>query len=374
MYSPVSVLTLIFVPSTTNWGTITVSPVSVFAGLNEPVAVALFRLGSVSVTVKHDARRQLHADRAVVVEVHLDVDVRDQVARLALEKIGGQGELLEALLVHEYVAAAVAVEILHLPLVDEGPLDLVLGADALVLLGARLDVLHLDLHEGAAAAADVHVVGFEHAPDALFPLDQVAGADFGCRYFRHLSRRFSEKGRKFTGFRQALSHRIRIGTLTGADGGKDPEVPRFSLECRLCPRLARHLDRVRAAHPGYHARPVAPFGAVRPRLLVVGLAPGMHGANRTGRPFTGDHAGILLYETLHRFGFASRPASIGPGDGLKLVGCRITNAVKCLPPAEQAAAGGGARAAIPTCAAEIAALPRGAAILALGRRSRTRRC
>jgi uracil-DNA glycosylase len=147
--------------------------------------------------------------------------------------------------------------------------------------------------------------------------------------------------------------------------GKDPEAPRFSLECRLCPRLARHLDRARAAHPGYHARPVAPFGAVRPRLLVVGLAPGMHGANRTGRPFTGDYAGILLYETLYAFGFASRPASTGPGDGLKLVGCRITNAVKCLPPENKPVPAEVARCN-PYLRAEIAALPRGAALLALG--------
>jgi uracil-DNA glycosylase family 4 len=89
---------------------------------------------------------------------------------------------------------------------------------------------------------------------------------------------------------------------------------------------------VRAEHPDYHARPVAPFGDSKPGLLIVGLAPGMHGANRTGRPFTGDHAGILLYETLHRYGFGSRAIAIDPGDGLVLQGCRITNAVKCLPP------------------------------------------
>lgn len=74
----------------------------------------------------------------------------------------------------------------------------------------------------------------------------------------------------------------------------------FSEFCRRCPRLARHLDRVRTDHPGYHACPVAPFGRARARLLVVGLAPGLHGANRTGRPFTGDYAGIFLYDTLYR--------------------------------------------------------------------------
>lgn len=106
----------------------------------------------------------------------------------------------------------------------------------------------------------------------------------------------------------------------------------FSTECTRCPRLASHLATVRTAHPDYHARPVAPFGDDRPGLLIVGLAPGMHGANRTGRPFTGDHAGILLYDTLHRYGFASQAVAVSPADGLVLKGCRITNAVKCLPP------------------------------------------
>ena len=106
----------------------------------------------------------------------------------------------------------------------------------------------------------------------------------------------------------------------------------FDPGCRRCPRLARFLDSVRKAHPGYHCRPVATFGRARHRLLVVGLAPGLHGANRTGRPFTGDHAGILLYRTLHAHGFASRPESVSADDGLRLVDCRITNAVKCLPP------------------------------------------
>jgi len=89
---------------------------------------------------------------------------------------------------------------------------------------------------------------------------------------------------------------------------------------------------VRETHPEYHAKPVAPFGDVAPRLIIVGLAPGMHGANRTGRPFTGDYAGILLYDTLHRYGYGSRPDAVATDDGLALSGCRITNAVKCLPP------------------------------------------
>jgi len=108
--------------------------------------------------------------------------------------------------------------------------------------------------------------------------------------------------------------------------------PAFNPDCRDCPRLASFLDQVGQKHPEYHARPVAPFGDRKPRLLIVGLAPGMHGANATGRPFTGDHAGILLYETLHRFGFANHPQSTSRSDGLKLNNCRITNAVKCLPP------------------------------------------
>lgn len=102
--------------------------------------------------------------------------------------------------------------------------------------------------------------------------------------------------------------------------------------CTACPRLAGFLADIRRQYPAYHARPVAPFGDPRARLLIVGLAPGMHGANRSGRPFTGDHAGILLYQTLHRFGFASRAESVSADDGLELSDCRITNAVKCLPP------------------------------------------
>ena len=106
----------------------------------------------------------------------------------------------------------------------------------------------------------------------------------------------------------------------------------YDPHCRACPRLATHLAAVRNEYPSYFARPVPPFGMPRPGLLVVGLAPGMHGANRTGRPFTGDYAGILLYRTLHKFGFASQTGSDDPADGLALSNCRVTNAVKCLPP------------------------------------------
>lgn len=109
----------------------------------------------------------------------------------------------------------------------------------------------------------------------------------------------------------------------------------FDASCRRCARLAAFLEAVRRDNPDYHCRPVAPFGDPRARLLIVGLAPGMHGANRTGRPFTGDHAGILLYATLFKFGLASAPESLDAGDGLTLEGVRITNSVKCLPPANK---------------------------------------
>ena len=94
----------------------------------------------------------------------------------------------------------------------------------------------------------------------------------------------------------------------------------FDLNCRRCPRLATFLDEVRVEHPDYHARPVAPFGDPDPRLLIVGLAPGMHGANATGRPFTGDYAGLLLYNSLLKFAYASAPEYVSASDGLMLTG------------------------------------------------------
>mgnify|MGYP006283558179 CR=1 FL=1 len=122
---------------------------------------------------------------------------------------------------------------------------------------------------------------------------------------------------------------------------------------------------MRRDHPDYHAAPVPPFGDPEARLLVVGLAPGMHGANRSGRPFTGDHAGILLYQTLHDLGLASAPVSAHPGDGLELRGARVTNAVKCLPPANKPET-----AEVDRCngflAAELGALAPGSVVLALG--------
>jgi uracil-DNA glycosylase family 4 len=142
-------------------------------------------------------------------------------------------------------------------------------------------------------------------------------------------------------------------------------APLFDLHCRRCPRLASFLDEVKEKHPDYHARPVPSFGPNRPRLLIVGLAPGMHGANRTGRPFTGDYAGELLYETLYGLGLSNQPISVHRRDPLKLVHCRITNAVKCLPP-ENKPVGAEVRNCNDYLGAELAAIaPRGV-ILALG--------
>ncbi len=139
----------------------------------------------------------------------------------------------------------------------------------------------------------------------------------------------------------------------------------FDENCRACPRLASFLDSVSERYPDYYCKPVPPFGDMESRFLIVGLAPGMHGANRTGRPFTGDHAGILLYQTLHKFGFASHADSLTPDDTLILSGCRITNAVKCLPPDNKPVG-----AEINTCNAflanELKLLPESSLVLALG--------
>jgi uracil-DNA glycosylase len=140
----------------------------------------------------------------------------------------------------------------------------------------------------------------------------------------------------------------------------------YDADCVRCPRLVAFLADVRARHPAYWSRPVAPFGVDAPRILIVGLAPGLHGANRTGRPFTGDFAGILLYETLFELGLASRAQSLGAGDGLTLLNSRITNAVKCLPPGNKPLP-----AEIRSCnsylASELAALASVRVVLALGR-------
>jgi len=139
----------------------------------------------------------------------------------------------------------------------------------------------------------------------------------------------------------------------------------FDASCRACPRLSEFLDDVQQKYPDYHCRPVPPFGAADARFLIVGLAPGMHGANRTGRPFTGDHAGILLYQMLHKYGFGSRDRSEAAGDGLELIDCRITNAVKCLPPGNKPVG-----AEINTCnaflASELEGLPNDSVVMALG--------
>jgi uracil-DNA glycosylase len=142
--------------------------------------------------------------------------------------------------------------------------------------------------------------------------------------------------------------------------------PMYDAACRRCVRLASFLDDVRAAHPAYRCLPVPPFGDPAARLVIVGLAPGLHGANATGRPFTGDYAGILLYETLHAYGYASSPLSRTADDPLALDDCRITNAVKCLPPANKPLPGE-MRNCNDYLTADLALLPAGGAVLALGR-------
>ncbi|HJZ32056.1 MAG TPA: uracil-DNA glycosylase [Hyphomicrobiaceae bacterium] len=137
-------------------------------------------------------------------------------------------------------------------------------------------------------------------------------------------------------------------------------------DCALCPRLVAFRAQNRAQQPDWHNGAVPSFGEPSARLLIVGLAPGLRGANRTGRPFTGDYAGDLLYATLLAFGFARGTYLARPDDGFTLVDCMITNAVRCVPPENRPTP-----AEIGTCrrflAARIAAVPRLAAILALGR-------
>ncbi len=136
-------------------------------------------------------------------------------------------------------------------------------------------------------------------------------------------------------------------------------------DCALCARLAEFRAANRQRFEGWHNAPVPAFGGADARLLIVGLAPGLRGANRTGRPFTGDAAGVLLYRTLLKFGFAAGDYDARADDGLELVGCRVTNAVRCVPP-ENRPTGPEIAACLPFLAAEIDALPRLAAILALG--------
>ena len=139
----------------------------------------------------------------------------------------------------------------------------------------------------------------------------------------------------------------------------------YDPDCTLCPRLAAFLDEGKRRHPGYFCAPVPPFGDPHAPLLLVGLAPGFHGANATGRPFTGDYAGILLYETLYEFGLSTGPVSVSADDGLRLIGCRISNSVKCVPPQNKPLP-----SEIANCnrylAAELASVADGTVLLALG--------
>lgn len=142
-----------------------------------------------------------------------------------------------------------------------------------------------------------------------------------------------------------------------------PEAPP---DCPRCPRLAAYRHALRAAHPDWFNDPVPSFGPATARLAIVGLAPGLGGANRTGRPFTGDHAGGLLYAMLARFGFSAGHYDARPDDGLVLRDCLITNAVRCVPPQNRPTG-----AEIATCrpflAARLEAMPDLRAALALGR-------
>ena len=137
-------------------------------------------------------------------------------------------------------------------------------------------------------------------------------------------------------------------------------------DCSRCERLAAFRETNALAHPDWHNAPVTSFGAETARLLIVGLAPGMKGANRTGRPFTGDFAGDLLYAGLLRHGFASGQYNAAPDDGLRLVDCRITNAVRCVPP-QNKPVGAEIAACRDYLAAEITAMARLKIVLALGR-------
>jgi len=155
-------------------------------------------------------------------------------------------------------------------------------------------------------------------------------------------------------------------TISTTENGATLPAPEPGRNCPLCPRLAEFRAQVRAREPGWHNAPVASFGDSDARLLIVGLAPGLQGANRTGRPFTGDFAGDLLYATLLEYGFASGVYQARPDDGLTLVDCRISNAVRCVPPQNKPLP-----LEINTCrqflSATIATMPRLRAIVALGR-------
>jgi uracil-DNA glycosylase len=145
-------------------------------------------------------------------------------------------------------------------------------------------------------------------------------------------------------------------------------VPKFTgpdRDCDLCPRLREFLLEHRRAHPDWHNAPVPSFGSLDARLLIVGLAPGLKGANLTGRPFTGDYAGDLLYATLLKMGFAAGTYAKSRDDGLELLDCRIANAVRCVPP-QNKPIGAEQAACRPFLVDEMAAMPNLSVILALG--------
>lgn len=123
-----------------------------------------------------------------------------------------------------------------------------------------------------------------------------------------------------------------MATTRGPRAGVLRPITEPDRDCPMCPRLAEFRQEQRAREPGWHNAPVPSFGDADAPLLIVGLAPGLQGANRTGRPFTGDFAGDLLYATLIDYGFAAGHYQARPDDGLRLVGCRISNAVRCVPP------------------------------------------
>jgi uracil-DNA glycosylase family 4 len=155
-----------------------------------------------------------------------------------------------------------------------------------------------------------------------------------------------------------------VTTISTSRLGVSPTEP--DRNCQLCPRLAEFRSQARGREPGWHNAPVASFGDPNARVLIVGLAPGLQGANRTGRPFTGDYAGDLLYSTLLAYGFAKGKYEARPDDGLTLVDCRISNAVRCVPPQNKPLP-----AEINVCRqfliATIANMPSLRAIVALGR-------
>src|SRR6185295_1017677 len=136
----------------------------------------------------------------------------------------------------------------------------------------------------------------------------------------------------------ALTAARSAARAASADVTLRPDISRFKADetydpgCTRCPRLASFLAESHAKYPSYWCRPVPAFGATEPRIVIVGLAPGMQGANRTARPFTGDYAGVLLYQTLYDVGLATQPTSVSYDDPLKLINTRIVNAVKCVPP------------------------------------------